>query len=134
MAIPLSEVARLEQFQWTALEQAGTHHVVQYREQILPLIYLSEALGYTNNRSRSELQDTVIQVVVISTSETIAIGLVVEQIEDIVMETITIRGPSPQPGVDCLAVIQGTVTELLDMTAIAHTATARLGWTQAAVS
>ena len=136
MAIPLSEVARLEQFQWTEIEPAGTHHVIQYRQQILPLVYLSDVLGHTHNQSCSELQEqnTDIQVVVISTPDSATIGLVVEQIEDIVMETITVRGPSPQENVECLAVIQDKVTELLEINAIAQTATAQFGWTQVAVS
>ena len=37
MAIPLSLVARLEEFPRSILERAGTQDVVQYRDEILPL-------------------------------------------------------------------------------------------------
>ena len=41
MAIPLSMVARLEEFPRSALEKVGTQHMVQYRDEILPLIDVS---------------------------------------------------------------------------------------------
>src|SRR5262249_51872976 len=44
MAIPLSQVARLEEFPRSALERVGPQDVVQYRNEILPLIHVSEAL------------------------------------------------------------------------------------------
>src|SRR5260221_5239703 len=42
VAIPLSLVARLEEFPRTVIERAGTQEVMQYRGQIVPLIRLSE--------------------------------------------------------------------------------------------
>ena len=45
MAIPLSKVARLEEFPRTALERVGPQDVVQYRDEILPLFHVSRILG-----------------------------------------------------------------------------------------
>lgn len=45
VAVPLSSVARLEKFPRSAVERAGQGEVVQYRDEILPLISLSSALG-----------------------------------------------------------------------------------------
>jgi two-component system chemotaxis sensor kinase CheA len=44
LAVPLSLVTRLEQFPRSAVETSGKHDVVQYRGQILPLIWLSRVL------------------------------------------------------------------------------------------
>ena len=53
MAIPLSLVARLEEFPRSALERAGTQDVVQYRDEILPLIDVSRVL---RRRRRDSLE------------------------------------------------------------------------------
>jgi two-component system chemotaxis sensor kinase CheA len=44
MAIPLSLVARLEEFERSQVEQAGQQEVVQYRGQILPLIRVANVV------------------------------------------------------------------------------------------
>ena len=44
MAIPLSMVARLEEFPRAQVERSGSQEVVQYRGQILPLIDLAKHL------------------------------------------------------------------------------------------
>src|SRR5262249_30650222 len=44
MAIPLAMVARLEEFPRSAIERAGTQEVVQYRDEILPLIHVAKVL------------------------------------------------------------------------------------------
>lgn len=55
LAIPLSKVARLEEFPFSAIERAGNHDVVQYRGQILPLVNLSSALsGTTKQRHKKD--------------------------------------------------------------------------------
>ena len=49
MAIPLSQVARLEEFPRSSLEHVGPRDVVQYRDEILPLIHASRTLGSRRN-------------------------------------------------------------------------------------
>src|SRR5262249_18372883 len=44
MALPLSSVARLEEFSRSAVEKVGPQDVVQYRGEILPLIHISRLL------------------------------------------------------------------------------------------
>ncbi len=44
LAVPLSLVARLEEFPRSSIESAGGSQVVQYRNRILPLVPLSEVL------------------------------------------------------------------------------------------
>jgi two-component system chemotaxis sensor kinase CheA len=46
------------------------------------------------------------------------VGLIVDRILDIVEQDSDIQGPSSRPGVECTAVVQGHVTEMLDVEAL----------------
>lgn len=116
LAIPLNRVARLEQFEVSKTEAAGDIQVVQYRNQILPLVALSEFLlerraGYGDSEEASDL----IQVVVFG-EEGRQVGLVVKEIIDVVDEVIEVRGKASRDGVLGTAAIHGQVTELFDVT------------------
>ena len=117
MAIPLSSVARLEEFPLSSIERAGQHRVVQYRGSILYLVYLSDILTERRAQPRHESVATSknrIQVVVY-TWQNRSLGLVVDQILDTVEESFTAQTENCREGVTGTAVIQGRVTELLDM-------------------
>ena len=111
MAIPLSEVARLEEFPSTRIERTGTQDVVQYRGQIMPLVDLSVALGDSESCTRNT---ETLQVVVYS-SQGRCVGLVVKQILDIVDAEITVRRDIRREGTLGSVVVQDRVTELLDL-------------------
>src|SRR5262249_53385027 len=53
MAIPLSLVDRLEEFPRSALERVGPFEVVQYRNEILPLIQVSQVLRQRRGPSKN---------------------------------------------------------------------------------
>ena len=135
MAIPLSMVLRLEEFPRAVVEQAGQQMVVQYRDQILPLIDLTTAFSSrslaVNSRKRTSngkrtssllLDADPLQVVVVSCHDGRTVGLVVNRILDIAMENLAVTGAASRPGVQAIAVIQGQVTELLDVEAICQNA------------
>lgn len=44
--LPLAVVHRLEEFQWADIQMSGEIPVVQYREQLLPIMSIHEYLGY----------------------------------------------------------------------------------------
>ncbi|NES21539.1 MAG: chemotaxis protein CheA, partial [Symploca sp. SIO3E6] len=73
MAIPLSHVARLEEFSRDAIERIGNQDVIQYRQQIMPLIYLSAALegsgSFANINPQPVSVENKIQFVVVSLNE-----------------------------------------------------------------
>lgn len=119
MAIPLSMVARLEEFPSSMVEKAGDQEVVQYRGQILPLIRLSEVI-HTYSSSTAEAQDPL-QVVVYSEHGR-SVGLVVDRILDIVEETLSVQRRSSSHGLLGSAVIQQRVTDLLDVHGIIQSA------------
>jgi two-component system chemotaxis sensor kinase CheA len=134
MAIPLSLVARLEEFPRSAIERAGPQAVVQYRDEILPLVDVSRVLrrrrGSVNGRAGSRRKptqprkagpDETVQVVVHSIAGR-HVGLVVGSIVDIVEETLVSRARATRPGVLFTAVVQGRVTEFLDVEGIVRSA------------
>ena len=51
-----------------------------------------------------------------------SVGLIVERILDIVEQDSDVRGPASRRGVECTAVIQGHVTEMLDVEALIQAA------------
>ena len=110
MAIPLSMVARLEELARDSVETAAGYEVVQYRGAILPLVDLGRELGFGSASEGSG----PLQVVVYS-EQGKSVGFVVEQILDIVEETITVRHRAGRSGVTGSVVVQGKVTDLLDV-------------------
>lgn len=123
MAVPLDRVGRLEEFPISSVERAGGIEVVQYRGEILPLMFLSEMLEERRSHSRlaaapaqTETPDRL-QGIVYS-DEGKRVGLVIDRILDIVEESIQAKSPASRFGVLYTAVIQGRVTELLDMPAL----------------
>jgi two-component system chemotaxis sensor kinase CheA len=109
----LSVVDRLEEFPRDALEHTAGRHVVQYRNTILPLVDIGASLGYASSATDA---DTV-QVVVYSQGGRM-VGLVVDRIVDIVEEAVTVHQPSDRSGIVGPIVVQGAVTDLLDVARI----------------
>lgn len=115
VAIPLDEVARLEEFPWTALEHASGAEVVQYRDSLLPLVRLGAALGCPDDGSAEKMH-----VVVCSTGLD-DFGIVVDDIDDVVEDRIEITRASTLLGLYGSAVIAGRVTDVVDVPALAAT-------------
>jgi two-component system chemotaxis sensor kinase CheA len=118
MAIPLSMVARLEEFPRAQVERSGNQEVVQYRGQILPLIQIA---NYLPNSAATPTQTDPVQVVVYSEAGR-SVGLVVSKINDIVQEALTVKRNSSRDGILGSAVVQDKVTDLLDVVGIIHAA------------
>lgn len=127
MAIHLSRVCRLEEFPRHLLERVGKQDVVQYRNQIMPVIYLSAVFGSDEDSAnlgqnglggRSRPADDKLPLVVVSIGSEHQVGLVVDRILDIVEQSIDIKGAATQAGISYCAVIQGQVTEILDVDAV----------------
>ncbi|MDH3257370.1 MAG: chemotaxis protein CheW, partial [Nitrospinota bacterium] len=110
MAVPLSMVARLEEFSRDIVERSGDKEVVQYRGEIMPLIYLTDLFGMSSFRREEEN----IQVIVYS-DQGRSVGVVADKIIDIVEEAVMIKKGSPGKGLLGSVVIQDKVTDLLDV-------------------
>ncbi|MGM0575969.1 MAG: chemotaxis protein CheW [Myxococcota bacterium] len=113
LAVPLEAVARLEEIRADAVERAGRHRVIQYRGEIMPLVDVAVAL-----EEPSPEPSGVRQVVVVSGADGASVGLLVERIEDVVDAALDLhRLPGGGP-VGGYAVVEGRVTELLDVEAL----------------
>jgi two-component system chemotaxis sensor kinase CheA len=114
IAIPLSLVARLEEFPLSAVEMAGPQEVMQYRGQIMPLLRLSRVVAGAVATAPNAAGDGRLQVVVYSEAGR-SVGLIVDRIVDIVDEKLVVQTPAERQGVLGSSVIQKRVTDLLDV-------------------
>ncbi|MGI6246124.1 MAG: chemotaxis protein CheW [Pseudochelatococcus sp.] len=105
-AVPLSLVTRLEVFDAARIERLTGQDLVQYRGSLMPLVYISDA-------SRDKVQGE--RAMLVFTDHGKAIGLVVDEIIDIVDESFTIEFNSTIPGILGTAVVKGRATEILDI-------------------
>ena len=114
MAVPLGQVARLEEIEAQRVEHAAGRPVLQYRDDLLPLILLGEELGLGTPPSDRPLAVLVCRV------EGGSVGVVVDEILDIVEEEVRVLRTNPRahPAVSRTAVVEGKVTDLLDMEAL----------------
>lgn len=130
MGIPLAIAFRLEEILYSAVEKVGNQYVVQSYGKILPLIDLHKVFSHNyehhlDEQSRVTVAETL-QIVIVSPSSELSVGLVVERILDIVEEPLTITGVSSRPGVLLCAVFQGQITEILDIEAVIRIANPHL--------
>jgi two-component system chemotaxis sensor kinase CheA len=114
LAVPLVLVDRLEEFASEAIELSGERKVVQYRGRILPLVPLDGYLGGTAGTPPGTAPGEKVQVIVFSEGDK-RLGIVVDEILDILDQAITIRSGSSQPGILGSAVLDGQVTDFLDL-------------------
>jgi two-component system, chemotaxis family, sensor kinase CheA len=111
LAIPLSSVARLEEFPATQIERSGHREVIQYRGQIMPLVRIDGAAPTDANNAAP------IQVVVYQ-GKGRPFGLVVGRITDIVEQAISVDASVATAGILGSAVVQNKVTDLIDIPAL----------------
>jgi len=115
LAVPLASVARLEELPAAACEWAGGQEVIRYRDEILPLVRVRELLDPTLRPDRPPASD-LLQVVVLTAPW--RAGLVMDAIIDVVRAQATLHPEGRRPGVLGSMVLQGRVTDLLDLDAL----------------
>jgi two-component system chemotaxis sensor kinase CheA len=113
VAIPLSVVARLEDFTNQTVQQVGSRTVVFYRGEIMPVVPLASLVG---NGGYGE-PPTKLRAIIFSEGGR-SIGLTVDEIIDIVEETVVLNEDYARPGVLGSTMLRGQVTELLDLAAL----------------
>lgn len=115
IAIPLSLVARLEEFSRSAIESACGGYVMQYRDRILPLILLQSVLE-PESTPRFDSMDPV-PVIVFNDGDQ-SVGVVVNEIVDVTEESVSIRQKSRRRGFLGSAVVGKYITDFLDLSAV----------------
>ncbi|SDO31806.1 hybrid sensor histidine kinase/response regulator [Afipia sp. GAS231] len=104
-AVPLGLVTRLEEIATDKIELSNGRYMVQYREQLMPLVQMD---GVTVQTSGS-------QPILVFADDGRSMGLVVDEIIDIVEERLHIEVAGSQSGILGSAVIKGQATEVIDV-------------------
>jgi two-component system chemotaxis sensor kinase CheA len=107
-AVPLSLVTRLEEIDAKKIELSNGRPLTQYRGQLMPLIPVNDEV---------RIKDSGAQPLLVFSDERRTMGLVVDEIVDIVEDRLDIEVASERPGFIGSAVIKGQATEIID---IAH--------------
>ncbi len=105
-AVPLSLVTRLEEFDVAKIEHSNGRDLVQYRGSLMPLVYVNEG-----DRHKSEGT----QPMLVFSDNGRSMGLVVDQIVDIVEDRMNIEVVSERQGVLGSAIIRERATEVIDL-------------------
>ncbi|MFM7688746.1 MAG: chemotaxis protein CheW [Alphaproteobacteria bacterium] len=104
-AVPLGLVARLEDIPVERIEMSGGTPVVQYRGQLMPMVPIA---------GHWEAPESGRQAVLVFTEGQRSMGLMVDQILDVVEEPLVIQPGSDRLGYLGSAVISERVTDVID--------------------
>jgi two-component system chemotaxis sensor kinase CheA len=104
-AVPLSLVARLEELDVGTIEMSNGQPVVQYRGQLMPLIPVGGSY-VAKDKGR--------QPVIVFSDRHRSMGLMVDEIVDIIEEHLEVELTGTQPGLLGSAVVGGQATEIID--------------------
>jgi two-component system chemotaxis sensor kinase CheA len=104
-AVPLSLVARLEEIELAKVEYSNNRPMVQYRDKLMPLVPID---------ARATLGRDGRCPVLVFTDQDRSMGLVVDEIVDIVEDRLKVELQTDQPGFLGSAIIAGRATDLID--------------------
>jgi two-component system chemotaxis sensor kinase CheA len=107
-AVPLSLVTRLEEIDVKKIEVSNGRNLVQYRGSLMPLVEVSD---------ETKIRDDGTQPLLVFSEDGRSMGLIVDEIVDIVEDQLNIEVMSNRAGVLGSAVVKGQATEIID---IAH--------------
>ncbi|MBV6632134.1 MAG: chemotaxis protein CheW [Alphaproteobacteria bacterium] len=105
-AVPLALVARLEDVETTRIEYSSDAPVIQYRGQLMPLIPYAKDHDFSGKERHP---------VLVFTDGDKSMGLVVDEIVDIVEDDIRVQLAPDQDGMVGSAIIAGQATEVIDV-------------------
>jgi two-component system chemotaxis sensor kinase CheA len=104
-AVPLGLVTRLEEIAADKIELSNGRYMVQYREQLMPLVQMHGV----------NVQTSGSQPILVFADDGRSMGLVVDEIIDIVEERLNIEVAGSGEGILGSAVIKGQATEVIDV-------------------
>jgi len=105
-AIPLSLITRLEEIDASKIEISNGKYLVQYRGGLMPLVPIDDSV-----KVRSE----GMQPLLVFIDSDRALGLVVDEIVDVVEDRLNIEVGSAESGTLGSAIVGGKATEILDV-------------------
>jgi two-component system chemotaxis sensor kinase CheA len=104
-AVPLSLIARLEEIKLETIEYSQGRPMVQYRGHLMPLVTIAD--GYT-------LKQDGRQPILVFSDRGRSMGLLVDEIVDIVEETLSVELSSDQAGMLGSSIVAGKATDIID--------------------
>src|SRR5712691_11241220 len=104
-AVPLALVTRLEEIAADKIELSNGRYMVQYRDQLMPLVQMEGV----------EIATSGAQPILVFADDGRSMGLVVDEIIDIVEERLNIEVAGSREGILGSAVIKGQATEVIDV-------------------
>jgi len=104
-AVPLALITRLEEIAADKIERSNGRHMVQYRDKLMPLVEMDGVSVGTSG----------VQPILVFADDGRTMGLVVDEIIDIVEEKLHIEVASTSAGILGSAVIKGQATEVIDV-------------------
>ena len=104
--VPLSLISRLEEVNVKDIESSGHQRVVQYRGQLMPLIPFDKDM-HIKKEGR--------QAVLVFTDQDRMMGLMVDEIIDIVEERINVQISGTEDGLLGSAIIDGQAMDVIDV-------------------
>ncbi|WFU17203.1 hybrid sensor histidine kinase/response regulator [Bradyrhizobium sp. CB3481] len=104
-AVPLGLVTRLEEIATDKIELSNGRYMVQYRDQLMPLVQMNGVSVQTQGS----------QPILVFADDGRSMGLVVDEIIDIVEERLHIEVAGQADGILGSAVIKGQATEVIDV-------------------
>jgi len=133
VAIPLSNVARLEGFPAHLVKRVGDREVMEYRGQVIPVVRLSQAVPPAEAVESQGGSGASIEIVVHSENgHTVAV--IVDCIVDIVEEQAALDSLASRMGVKGSFMSGENITELLDLPSIVRAAVPGLSESSDAVA
>jgi len=105
-AVPLSLVTRLEEVDAKKIELSNGRHLVQYRGHLMPLVRVNNDVNVKSEGA---------QPLLVFSDSGRSMGLVVDEIVDIVEDRLEIEVASSTMGVLGSAIIKGQATEVIDV-------------------
>jgi two-component system chemotaxis sensor kinase CheA len=105
-AVPLALVTRLEEIDARKIEMSNGRYMVQYRGHLMPLVRMNDDIRIKGEGA---------QPLLVFSDRDRSMGLVVDEIVDIVEERLDIQVASDSDGVLGSAIIKGQATEIIDV-------------------
>lgn len=104
-SVPLALVARLEEIKMEKVERSGDQYLAQYRGQLMPLIFMDDS---------QELPKEGQKPVLVFSDNKRSMGLIVDEIVDIVEDRMNVEIATNKPGFIGSAIIAKKATDVLD--------------------
>ncbi len=103
-AVPLGVVARLEEIDMRGVEYPNNQPAVQYRGKLMPVVTLENEAVPTEGKFP----------VLVFSDDNHSMGLIVQEIKDIVEERLEVQMTTETPGIVGSTIIRGEATDIID--------------------